>query len=195
MGYEESHIEFSEQDEADLAALGVTTGDEPTFHPILKVWKEVLSNLPAQVDEKITPQYAMRICQTYPQLTFADMNKVRDAWHQKMEAFRQVLLETIDSDEDCFTPTTPEEDKAQNSKHYRTLLLEWQRLLLRWEMGWDCEDPEAAVDIASTAEVHSFFFSTTGLTAHLQNIQFDYTEADQAEVAAMIEAERGGDGE
>lgn len=195
MAYEESHVEFSDEDVRDLQNLGVTAGDVPEFHPILQVWKEILSNLPAQVDEKITPQYAMRICQSYPQLTFADMNKVRDAWHSKMEQFRQVLLGVIASDEECFVPSSPEEDKAENSRHYRTLLLEWQKLLLSWELAWDCESDDAAVEIAATAEVHRFFFSETGLTAHLQNIQFEYTEADMAAVQQELEEMKGGDSE
>ena len=189
------HIEFSDQDVADLRAMGVTEGDMPEFHPILQVWREVLKSLPEQVDERITPQYAMRICQSYPQLKFSDMVELRDRWHAKMEAFRQVLLAEIESDDQCLAPTDPDEDREANSHHYRNLLLEWQKLLLTWELAWDTLDEHAAVEIAAIGEVHQFFFSQTGLTAHLQNIQFQYTEADQAAVQQALEALREGDGE
>lgn len=190
------HIEFSDKDREDLAALGVTTGDEPQFHPILQVFREVLKPARSEKDTKVTPQYANRIVQSYKGIDFADMNLFRDTYYDKIIELEEILLEVIASDDQCLLPTTPEEDKAENSKHYKTLLLEWQKAFMRWEVEWDTAAPDAAVQLGAIGEVHKMFFSQDGITAYLQNIQFEFTEQDQAEVQAELEAIRtGGDGE
>lgn len=190
------HIEFSDEDIADLRAMGVTEGDAPEFHPILEVWREVLKPAREEIDARITPQYANRIVSTYRDIAFGDMEQFRDIFYSRIMELDDILRAEIDSDEECLIPRSPEEDKAANSGHYRNLLLEWQKAFLRWELAWDCTDPLAAVNIATIGEVHKMFFGETGITAFLQNIQFEFTEQDQADVQAALQAlKNGGDGE
>lgn len=185
-------IEFSDDDVHQLHSMGVTAGDEPQFHPILQVWREVLKPARGEVGVKVTPQYAGRIVQSYREISFHQMNDFRDSYYAKIIELEQILNDLIDSDDQCLLPDTPEEDRAENSKHYKTLLLEWQKCFLRWEMEWDTMDPLAAVELGSIGEVHKMFFSETGITAYLQNIQFQFTEQDQAETAAALAAMRDG---
>lgn len=190
------HIEFSDKDEKDLASLGITTGDEPSFHTILEVWLKVLEPVHTELGAKVTPQYANRIVNTYSGVGFNDMNEFRNRFHSKIVELEEILKEVVATDPECLTYTSPEEDRAENSKHYRTLLLEWQKRFLEWELAWDTMAPDAAIEMGAIGEVHNFAFGATGLTAQLQNIQFQYTEQDQAEAHEALEAMRsGGDGE
>lgn len=190
------HVEFSDQDEKDLASLGITTGEEPNFHTILEVWLKVLEPAHDELGARVTPQYANRIVSTYQDIAFADMIAFRDRFYGKILELEEILKEIVASDPDALTYTSPEEDRAENSKHYRTALLEWQKRFLEWELAWETTDPLAGVELGAISECHNMFFGSMGLTAQLQNIQFEYTEQDQAAVQDALQAMRdGGDGE
>lgn len=190
------HIEFSDEDIADLRSMGVTEGDLPDFHPILEVWREVLKPARAEATAKVTPQYAGRITASYKGIDFGDMEVFRDRFYGKIMELEDILLAVIDSDDQCLLAATPEEDREANSKHYRTLLLEWQKQFLAWELAWETTDPFAAVEMGAIGEVHKMIFGDQGITAFLQNIQFQFTEQDQAEIATALQAMKdGGDSE
>lgn len=184
-------VEFTDKDAADLESLGITTGDEPSFHTILEVWQKVIEPARTEQHEKVTPQYASRIVSKYPEVHYGDMIVFKDLFYAKIIELLEILEDVIASDPKALSWTTAEEDREHNSKHYRKLLLEWQKHFLAWELEWETTDPFAAVKLAAIGEVHHFFFSETGISAHLQNIQFQYTEQDQAEVATELEAMRG----
>jgi hypothetical protein len=185
-------VELTTQDQMDLAALGVTTGDEPEFHPILESWRELLKPAKDEADAKITPQYANRIVQTYSDITFSEMNHFRDLYYARILELEQVLLDVIASDDQCLLVTSPEEDKEKNSRHYKTLLLEWQKHFLLWELSWDTMDEDAGVQIGVFGELHKMFFGDVSVTAHLQNIQFEFTDQDRAEVAVALQEVKDG---
>lgn len=190
-------LELTEQDEADLASLHALPEDEEAFeyHPVLMVWREVLAPATEEATRKVTPQWASRICSAYQQIEFADMEQYRNNYFGKVEELRQILLAEIATDEECLRYTTPEEDAAENGEHYRNLLRDWQKAVLGWELDWETTAPDAAVELAAISEVHKMFFGPTGVTAYLDNIGFEYTEAHQSEMAAALEefrAEREG---
>ena len=161
-------------------------GEVPTFHPVLRVWKEVLSNAPGELNASVTPQWANRITSSYREINFADMEDFRDTLFGKVIRFGEILDAEIDTDEDCLTYTTPEEDVEHNSEHYRNVLRDWQLELLSWELDWECTYPKAAIELAAISEVHKMFFGSTGLTQFLDNIKFEFTEHDQAELAQAL---------
>jgi hypothetical protein len=184
-------IELSEQDVADLAGMGIAPdGQQPDFHPILQVWREVLKPAQAELNAPITPQWATRIIGGHLHLTFKDMLDFRELFFGKLAKLEQILLDEIATDDDCLSYTTPEEDVEENSGHYLNLLRDWQIQFLRWEMAWDCQDPLAAVELAATSEVHRMFFSQTGIATFLDNIKFEFTDQDQANLAEALEAVR-----
>jgi hypothetical protein len=184
-------IEMSEKDEADLQKL-LTEGAEPEFHPVLEVWREVLSNGPELAKEKVSPQWASKIVGTYSGVTFADMEDVQEGYFGKIAELAKILDIEIASDKECLTYRSAAEDALENGPHYKNLLRDWQLTFLQWELDWNCRDAMAAVELAAISEVHKMFFGPTGLTAYLDNIKFEYTEQDQMDLAdALVELRDG----
>lgn len=161
--------------------------EAPEFHPILKVWREVLAPARKEGGKRVTPQWANRMVTAYTGLGFADMNRFRDIYYSKLEALYLLLLAEIEKDEDCLTYSSPEDDVANNSAHYKQLLFDWQLLFLDWEIEWDTEDPDAPIVLAAISEIHKLFFGPTGVTQFLDNIKFEFSESDQAELAVLFE--------
>lgn len=173
-------IEFSESDLADLRAIGVD--EVPSNHTILEVWRETLKPAGILRGEKVTPQYASRILASYNGLDFPDMPELQDRYYAKILELLEILDTEIASDPDCLTYTDPQEDAAENGKHYKNLLLLWQLEFLKWELEWDTSAPDAAIELTALSEVHKAFFGPTGMTQFLESIPFEMTEADGAEI-------------
>ena len=186
--YVEDRVELSDEDQADLAQLYAepSAEDVPSFHPILEVWAKVLEPAAAEAVKPVTPQWASRMVSEYRELTYRDTLQLRDYYFGKIDALYQLLLDEIASDSDCLSYSTPEEDVAENSHHYKNLLMTWQMLMVQWEIEWDPATDDAAIELAAISEVHKMFFGATGLTAFLDNIKFEFTEADQAQLAEAL---------
>lgn len=191
-------LPLSDQDIADLASLeenGIAAPaltEEVTYHPILMVWREILKPAAGEAGKKVTPQYASRIVASYQGVTFGDMNEMQARYYAKIIELSNMLDAEIASDDECLLYTSPEEDVEHNSQHYKNLLRDWQVRVMEWELAWDCADPYAGVELAAISEVHKAFFGPTGLTQFLDNIKLEYTEADQAEMAAILEGMKEG---
>ena len=186
------NLELTDQDVADLQALGVSADDLPNFHPILEVWREVLKPIDSERAERVTPGFAQRICSTYRGIEFADMEAYRDRYFDKLETMRARLLEEIESDEDCLKPSTPAEDVEHNSGHYRSLIFDWNLQILEWEMAWECTAPDAAIELAALSEVQKQFFSNIGLVEYLDKISFQFTDADRQALAEALQDRKDG---
>jgi hypothetical protein len=184
-------IEMSEKDEADLKAL-LEGSVEPDFHTVLEVWREVLKNGPELAKEKVTPQWATKIVSQYSGIGFVDMEDVQTRYFGKIAELANILDIEIKSDKDCLTYTTFEDDKIENAHHYKNLLRDWQLTFLQWELDWETVSHDAAIELCAISEVHKMFFGPTGLTAYLDNIQFEFTEQDQQDLAeALLELRDG----
>lgn len=162
-------------------------GEAPTYHPVLRVWREVLKPAREEAMQKVTPQWANRIVTSYRDIGFGDMEAYRDRYFAKILELADILDEEIATDEDCLTYTTPEEDVEHNSGHYKRLLTDWQKAILGWELAWDTTDPYAGVELAAISEVHKMYFGETGITAFLDNIKFEFTDADSAALRDELE--------
>lgn len=180
-------VPFTDEEIKDFIDGGV-----PSFHTVLEVWREVLKPAADEAVKKVTPQYANRITSEYRELAFADMNDFRDSYFAKIAELQEILATEIASDVECLTWATPEEDVENNTSHYLNLLTQWQLAVLGWEIAWECTNADAAIEIAAISEVHKMFFGPTGLTAFLDNIKFEFTEADSAELARVLNDFRGG---
>lgn len=178
-------VEFEVTDEAIDNFLG--EGEGPSYHTILQVWREVLAPAKDQAGDRPTPQYCNKIISSYPHIGFADMIAFRDQFHTLILELEQVLLNEIDGDPVCLDHRTPEEDATLNAHHYKNVLLNWQMTVMLWEKDWDCENDDAAVTLAAIGEVYKMFFGPNGLTALLDNIPFEFTEADQETLAQALQ--------
>lgn len=188
-------LPLTAQDEADLATLdehGLAAPGEVNYHTILEVWREILKPAATEAAKKVTPQYASRIVASYTGVSFADMAEMQYRYYAKILTLAALLDAEIATDADCLTYGTPEEDVAENALHYKNLLRDWQVRFMEWELAWDCTDPFAAVELAAISETHKAFFGQTGLTQFLDNIKLEYTEEDQAEMAALLESMKEG---
>lgn len=191
-GYMDEGLEAPEVTDEQIQDFIDRGGEAPSYHPILRIWREVLSNAENEIGARVTPQWANRITSSYRELNFADMPRFRDNLFGKLMEYASILETEIETDEDCLKPKSPEEDVEHNSGHYKAMLAHWQILLLQWELDWDCTAPDAGLEIAAISEVHKMVFGPTGLTAFLDNIKFEYTEADQAELAEVLDAMKEG---
>jgi hypothetical protein len=174
-------IEFSDRDKVDLAALNIAPEGDPdtTYHTILEAWREVLKPAAAEAKKNVTPQWANRMIATYMGLGYADMNDFRDLYYKRLQQMLDIAKLEIASDPDCLTKNDAAEDAAENSHHYKNLLMNWQLAILEWEMEWDCTSSDAAIEIGVISEIHKMFLSDQGLVAWLEQIKFEFTEADQ----------------
>lgn len=186
----ENH-EYVEGEVTDEAIEGfIDGGSPPSYHSILFVWRELLKPAADQKGEKITAGFANRIVSMYREIDFKDMEGYRDRYFDKILELAALLDEEIATDEECLNATTPEEDVAENSHHYKDLLRKWQLAIVQWEEDWTCTAPDAAIELAAISEVHKMFFGEVGITGYLDNIKLEITDADQAEMTAAINALR-----
>jgi hypothetical protein len=172
----------------DIAAFVGGGGNEgPSYHTILEVWQKVLEPAEADSKRKVGMPWAMRIIAEYREITFAQVNLVRDRYHEKLADLIEILDVEIDSDPQCFEHTTAEEDREHNGHHYLNLLTLWQFAFVKWEHEWDVAREDAAIEIAALSEAQKMFFGDTGLTQHLDNIQLQFTQEDQEDLGRALQ--------
>lgn len=180
----ETNEDLTVQDILDEANGG---GEPAAYHAILHLWRDVLRAAETEKTVKVTPQWANRICGSYRGIEYWDMNTFRDTYFEKVLELLNVLEVEIDSDPECLNVTSHEEDKVRNGHHYLNVIRDWQMAFLLWEIEWDCEDSEAAVNMACIAEVHRMFFDQQGLLGLLEQIQFEMTDADRDHIAQSLQ--------
>lgn len=162
------------------------------YNPVLKIWQTLLSAAQNVRNESITPQWAVKVTQDYPQLSFADMPFYRDMLYNKIDLFKEVLNIEIESDDECLKVISPEEDLERNGRLYLNVLILWQKLILTWELDWNCEDPDAAVELATIADVHKMFFADNGIVALLEEIKFEMTDDKRELLTEELEELKNG---
>jgi hypothetical protein len=181
-------LHLSQQDRDDLEALN-SEEDTPPYHTILESWRAVLQGSAGQEKVRPTPQWCNKLVASYNGLTYDACYALRDLLFARINKLREILEAEIDSDDECLNYTSAEEDRSENLVHYKALLLNWQLEILRWELEWDCLNPDAAADLASISEVHKMFFEPgMGLVQWLENIQLEFTESDQIDLANALNA-------
>jgi hypothetical protein len=178
------HIEPPSDEEIQDFIAGA---EDAPYNTILRVWREVLAPAEDERKKRITPQWANRICSTYRGIEFYDMPTFRDRYFDLVRDLALIVDAEIDSDAECLNASTPEEDAEQNTFHYINVIINWQKVFLTRELDWECEDENASIDLAVLAEVHKMFFDQTGLTSLLDNIPFEFTDADRDLLAAELE--------
>lgn len=185
--------ETVEADVVDFPTVEIP--EDVEYHTILEIWKAVLSPARTEREQRINPGWANKICQNYHQIAFADVRKVHESYFGKILQLLEILELEIDGDEDCLKPDEAAEDAEVNAHHYKNLILNWQSAILMWELLWDCTDEDAAVEIAAISEVQRMFFGEIGLVGYLDQINFQFTEDDQAMLGEALEELRAGTGE
>ena len=156
----------------DLAAEAA----ESKYHTVLEVWQKVLGAARNLETESVSPQWASRIVTSYPEIRYRDMIWYRQRYFERILEMLAILESAIADDDECLKQPTPEEDLERNTGTYLTVLLDWQKQILMWELEWNPEDEMAAVDLAVSSEIHKMFFAEQGLTAALDEIKLEFTD-------------------
>lgn len=186
----ENYTETIEQPQlASVSDLPVAD-NPPSYHTILEVWDKVLEPARVEAKAKISPQWAVRITSTYPTLTFGDMGRFQEIFYGMIEDLHEILKDQIKGDTEAFTRTELEVDREENRNHYLALLTKWQVYILQCELDWEWQDPDAAIKLAALSEVHKLFLGEQGLTGHLEQIGFEFTEEDQENLSQVLAAVR-----
>ncbi len=184
MENENENVELSATDEAELQKLLSEGG--PITHTLLEIWREVLSNVEGSKAEKVTPIIANRIVGSWPKLSIQDTPAYHVLYHDFLLAARDILEAEIKSDPEALNNT--EDDAVENRQHYLNLLLEWQVEIMRWEAEWDAAADDAHISLAAIADAAAFITGQNGLLNHLSSINFEFTDADQQDLADLLTA-------
>lgn len=171
----------------------IPTPNEPAkYRTLLEIWGVILE--PAvggeMREEPISPQWATKMVTTYPGIGFKQVTPIHYGVFALAAELAGILKEEVASDDECLKKASAEEDAEENAGHYRSLLAGWQIHLLLKELEWNPEDDDAAVQLAVLSEVQQMFLGQTGLVAHLDNIGFEFTEDDQAELQQKLQDAR-----
>ena len=163
--------------------------DAPNVQPnsILKVWQEVIKGSQVVRKERVNPQWAQRVTSEYRQVFYQDMNDYASLFYDKIDQLLEVLDTEVETDDQCLEFNTPAEDLDHNFTHYVNVIFAWQKVILSWELNWDCSDPDAAIELAAIIEVHKMFFGDVGLVALLDQINFEFPEDLQVQLFTEME--------
>jgi hypothetical protein len=154
------------------------------YRTLLEIWRAVLE--PAVTGEMrqdpISPQWAVKMVTTYPGVGFADVDAIHHGVFDLAAELSEILTDEINSDDECLKKASAEEDASENARHYKYLLAAWQVHILQEELTWRPADRDAAVRLAVLSEVQQMFLGETGLVAHLEQIGFQFDDADKDEL-------------
>jgi len=163
--------------------------EEAPYRTLLEAWRALLSSAREIPDDPISPQWATKIVQTYPEVRFKDVEDIHVGVFHVTAELADILDEVIASDDECLKRTSAEEDAQENAHLYRRCLIDWQVFFVEREALWSPSQKNAAVQLAVLSEVQQMFFGPTGLIGHLDTIGFQYTEDDREELTkALIDA-------
>lgn len=171
----------------DLSEMPEAAEPQP-YRTLLELWKVLLASSRNMIDEPVSPQWATKIVQTYPEIRFKDAEDVHVGVFAMTAALADILDRIIAEDDECLNKLDAQEDAEQNAVNYRRVLTDWQVYFVEQEAAWRATDKAAAVKLAVLSEVQQMFFGQTGLVNHLDSIGFQYTEADQQALTETLVA-------
>lgn len=171
----------------DLSELDSTQEPKP-YRTLLEIWRAVLEPAREVSNDPISPQWATKMVSTYPEVRYADVERIHHGVFSVAAELAALLDEVIASDDESLKKLDEKEDAEQNAALYRRILIDWQVFFVEREARWTPSHPDAAVELAILSEVQQMFLGQTGLVAHLDSIGFQYTEADQQELTEALVA-------
>ena len=179
--------------EEDLQAIAASLGEgeevQPLDYTILKVWKEILSNIEAGQAERISPVVANNILSQWQRLNFGDLQLYWELYHRVLAGYREVFHEILKANPDAIDQV--ENDATENRAVYFEIIKEWTRYARAQETEWDVSDRHAGVKLAAMLDASKFFFGPMGIIQQLLQPQvgFEWDEADQIALEDALSAE------
>ena len=160
--------------------------EEQPYRTLLEIWRAVLEPAKEMSDDPISPQWATKMVQTYPEVRYKDVEHIHVGVFETAAELAQILDDHIAEDDECLKKLNAEEDAVENARLYRGILIDWQVYFVEQEVQWRPSDDDAAIRLAILSEVQQMFLGQTGLVAHLDSIGFQYTEDDQRELTEAL---------
>lgn len=170
----------------------INEAEQAPYHTIAELWSKVLVPARHEQHARVTPQLATRLVQTYAEVTYAQTAKYMPLFHEKVIGLLEILENTLDeaAHDEALNVTSAEEDAAQNRQMYIQIITDWQEQMLRWEMEWTPDTPDAGLKVAILSEVHKMFFEQNGIISLLDHINFEFTDDDRTRLTENLEAVR-----
>lgn len=168
--------------------LEETPAAPANYRSVLEMWDKVLEPVFSSALEKPQPGWATGMVRRHVGLTLASTVQLHELFHTRVKELKQILSQAIEAHPDALTVKSADQDLDDNFEIYKQLLMDWQLQYVTWEHTVDLTSDGAAVQIAALSELHTMFFSETGVVAHLSSIGFDqvFTEEHQAELAQAL---------
>lgn len=176
---------FSEKDEADV--VGLYSGDapepepereEPEYHAILKVWRNMLDPEHQNRHLPPTPDWCAVLIAKWPFLRFAECGTVQDEYFAIFDTMHAIIEQVHKDHPDRFEVTDRLED-VESKELYVFLLSEFQKALFVVQSEWSHDDPEAAAKMVALGEAQQQILGKDGLASYLGVINLPYTEEEQ----------------
>lgn len=182
-------VELSEQDVEDLASMGLGPDGEPLApdRSLLRIWREVLSNIERLAAEPVSMGVAGKIVAGWPALTFQDTPRYHELYHEYLLDIR-ALLDAVIEDNPGAIDHEGDDDMKENYELYKELVIGWNLRLDELESAWRAEDEDSHIQYAALVDARGFLFSPMGLAGHLEAKGF---ELDSQEVIDALKAMRG----
>lgn len=153
----------------------------------LRVWRDVLSNIEAAMDERVPMNVAAKIVAAWPQIVFQETPKYHQRYHELLLEARMLLQGVIDDNPGCLDHVG-DDDVVENYQLYKTLVINWNIRLDELEQQWDASAMNSHIEFAAIVDVRGFLFARTGLAGHLEAIGFTL---DSDEIIDAIQTARG----
>ncbi len=185
----EDGVEIVETIEVDDETTPAIEIPAPESHSLLEIWQSILSNIEAMEAERISTQLAFKLVQSYPFLKMQELRQYHWCFYSCLKMYRDILQAEIDSDPECLKHTEAVDDAEQNRHHYLNLLVEWQKLAKLWQDSWDSSADDSHIWFAAYADTQNFIMGEQGIVTLLDQIPFEYSEADATEVLSLVLAE------
>ena len=177
---------LTDQDMADLESLA----EAPVPRTLLEIWDALLEGLDEAAAERVTPMFASNLLNKWDKMTFKDIDTYQDRYYTYLRQLREIVREAIAENPKALKHTKPGEDAEKNRDIYIDLLYKWQAAIQDWEHAWNHASDDAAPWLAAIADATAFSVGPNGFVQHLETINFQFTEEDQAALRDRLLAHR-----
>lgn len=168
--------EATEDKTAEETFTALTGEEAPAKHTILKVWKEILSNVDKSAAEKVSMDMALRLLRSYPFLTMAHTHEVHQELHEILAEARNILDVVLEQHPKAIDQV--EDDGQSNREAYLNIVLLWQQMLQERQREWDPRNDFAEAEAAGYVEAFSMLVGQNGLLPQLDSIDFQPKEEE-----------------
>lgn len=160
---------------------------------VLRIWKEIFSNVDASEASKMPLPEALAILTTHPFMKMDYIGEYTRIYHDLLRAAKGVVEFEIEQHPGCLDNI--ENDAEDNHAAYLGIVIGWHTLLFEAESAWCWDNKYAEAEAAAILSATQILFSDTGLSAHLEQIGFQIDEDERAMIVAARTGEVEENGE